>query len=322
MVVGAGGLAAGMRAVALTEYGDPDVLSVHELPDPLVGPDSVLIRVRAAGLNPVDYKIRQGHLRGAFPHHTPLIPGWDVAGVVAAVGPAVTAFAEGDEVLGYVRKDHVQHGTYAELVAAPDRTLARKPAALPFEQAGALPLAGLTALQALRAVGAGAGDTVLVHAAAGGVGHLAAQLAGALGATRVIGTASERNHDFVRSLGAEPVTYGDGLVDRVAALVGGDGKVDVVVDLVPGGDTLPASAKLVRDPARVVSIVDAGGVKALGGRYVFVRPDAEQLAWLAELAGSGALRVEVQRVFPLAEAADAQRLLEEGHVRGKLVLTT
>lgn len=315
-------LSAGVRAIALTEFGGPEVLSPHDLPDPVVGPDFVLVRVRTVGVNPVDYKIRAGAMRGAFPHHTPLVPGWDVAGVVEQVGPGVTAYAVGDEVIGYVRKDHVQHGTYAELVAAPDRTLAPKPAGLGFAAAGALPLAGLTALQSLRAVGTGAGDVVLVHAAAGGVGHLAVQLARVLGAGRVIGTASERNHEFVRSLGAEPVAYGAGLVERVAALVGGDGRVDVALDLVPGGvDALADSAKLVRDAARHVSIVNAAQVRAQGGVYVFVRPDTAQLTWLGELAAAGELRVEIQQELPLEAAAQAQRLLAEGHVRGKLVLT-
>ncbi len=308
-----------MRAVALTEYGDPDVLSVQELPDPPLGPDVVLVRMAAAGVNPVDYKIRQGRLRGAFPHHVPLIPGWDVAGTVEQVGPAVTEFAAGDEVLGYVRRDHVQYGTYAELVPAPVRTLAHRPAGLDVVAAAGLPLAGLTALQALRAVGTGDGDTVLVHAAAGGVGHFAVQVARVLGAARVIGTASERNHDFVRSLGAEPVAYGAGLRDRVAQLVGGDGRVDVVADFV-GGEALTTSPDLVRDPARQVSVVDAAQVMAQGGRYCFVRPDAAELGWLAGQAASGAIHVEVARTFPLADAAAAHRVIEDGHVRGKLVL--
>src|SRR5437763_11438949 len=166
-----------MKAVALNEYGDPDVLRYQELPDPLVGPDTVLVRARVAGVNPVDWKIRRGFLRGAIPHHTPLIPGWDVAGVVESVGPAVTEFRPGDEVLGYVRQDHVQHGAYAELVPAPLRGLAHKPASVSFEVAGSLPLVGLTALQTLNSVGTGTGDVVLVHAAAGGVGHLAVQIA-------------------------------------------------------------------------------------------------------------------------------------------------
>ena len=312
----------GVKAIALDEFGGPEVLSLRELPDPVVGPDSVLIGVRAAGVNPVDFKIRAGALRRGFPHHTPLIPGWDVAGVVVAAGPAVTGFAEGDAVFGYVRKDYVQHGTYAELVTATERMVARKPTELSFEEAGALPLAGLTALQALHAARVGAGDAVLVHAAAGGVGHLAVQLARQLGAARIFGTASERNHDFVRSLGAEPVSYGDGLAERLAEAAGGDGKVDVALDFVPASsDALDVSTGLVRDPARLVSIGDPAKVLGLGGRYVFVRPDAAQLEWLAQLADAGALRVEVQQAFPLAAAADAHRLLAEGHVRGKLVLT-
>jgi NADPH:quinone reductase-like Zn-dependent oxidoreductase len=309
-----------MKGIAQNEFGSPDVLTVQDLPDPLVGPDYVLVRVRAAGVNPVDYKIRQGYLQGLLPHYFPLTPGWDVAGVVEAVGPAAAGGLQpGDEVIAYARKDYVQHGAYAELVAVPDRGIARKPASLDFAQAGALPLAGLTALQALRAAEVADGSTVLVHAASGGVGHLAVQIARALGAGRVIGTASESNHEFLRSLGAEPVPYGDDLPDRLAEVVGGDGKVDAAVDFA-GGQALEQSPALVRDPARVVSIVDPS-VLGNGGRYVFVRPDAAQLDWLGELADAGKLRIEVQRMFSLDAAAEAHRVLEEGHVRGKLVLT-
>lgn len=308
-----------MRAIALDGYGDADVLQLRDLPDPPVGPDVVRIRVRAAGINPVDYKIRQGFLQGAFPHHTPLIPGWDVAGVVDAVGPAVTRFAVGDEVMAYARKDTVQHGTYAELVGVAESAVAHKPAALSFAQAGGLPLAGLTAWQALAAVGAGPGDVVLVHAAAGGVGHLAVQSARALGAARVIGTASGANHDFLRGLGGEPIEYGADLPERLAELVGGDGRVDAVLDFV-GGAALSQSARMVRSPQRHASVVDPQ-VKEQGGRYVFVRPHGEQLESLGGLADAGRLRVEVAREFPLAEAAEAHSLLEKGHVRGKLVLT-
>lgn len=309
-----------MRAVALTEYGEPGVMALQELPDPPVGPDTVLVRVTAAGVNPVDFKIRQGHLRGAYPHHEPLIPGWDVAGTVEHAGPAVTDFSPGDEVIGYVRRDDVQHGSYAEFVPAPVRTLTHRPAELDAVHGAALPLAGLTALQSLRAVGVGEGDTVLVHAAAGGVGHLAVQLARELGATKVLGTASEHNHDFIRSLGGQPVTYGDDLHDLVAELVGGDGKVDAVADFV-GGSALTVSPSLLRDPARHVSVIDPATVLDQGGRYVFVRPDAQQLTWLAQRVASGRVTVEVAHTFPLEQAADAHRLLEKGHVRGKLVLT-
>jgi NADPH:quinone reductase-like Zn-dependent oxidoreductase len=308
-----------MKAVAMTEFGGPEVLRPQELPDPVTGPDGVVVRTRAAGVNPIDYKIRQGNLKAAFPHHFPLVPGWDVAGEVAAVGPAVTGFAVGDEVLSYARKDHIQWGTYAELVRVREESLAGKPASLTFAEAGGLPLAGLTALQSLTAADVGPGDVVLVHAAAGGVGHLAVQIARALGAARVIGTASLRNHEFVRSLGAEPIEYGPDLPQRLAKVVGGDGKVDAALDYV-GGAALEQSPALVRSATRHASVVDPK-VLEQGGRYVFVRPDGEQLEVLAGLADSGRLRVEVSREFPLDEAAEAQRELEGGHTRGKIVLT-
>ncbi|WP_121400887.1 NADP-dependent oxidoreductase [Micromonospora sp. M71_S20] len=306
-----------MKAIAIDTYGPADLLTVRDLPDPPVGPDTVLVRVRAAGVNPVDWKVREGYLAGAIPGHFPLVPGWDAAGVIEAVGPAVTGFAVGDEVVGYVRRDHVQYGTYAELVPAPERTLAAKPVRASWAEAGGLPLAGLTAYQALQSARTGAGDTVLVHGASGGVGHLAVQIARALGADRVIGTAGAANHDFVRSLGAEPVAYGDGLADRVRA-VAPDG-VDVVLDLF-GGDALDVSAELITRPARLISTADPEHVTRLGGSYLFVKPSTVDLGMLAGLVDAGRLTVHVERTFPLAQAADAQRLVEAGHVRGKVVL--
>jgi NADPH:quinone reductase-like Zn-dependent oxidoreductase len=306
-----------MKAITISSYGGPDVLELTEQPDPLVGPDYVLVRVRAASVNPVDYKIREGYLQGAFPSHLPLIPGWDVAGVVEQVGPAVTEYIPGDEVVGYVRKDTIEHGTYAELVAAHVRHLALRPTSVSFEQAAALPLAGLTAWQSVDLAAVGKGDTVLVHAAAGGVGSFAVQIAVHRGA-RVLGTASERNHDYLRSLGAEPVTYGEGLAERVRGLAP-DG-VDAVVDYI-GGESLEMSPRVVKNPERIVSVVDAATVKAVGGQYAFVRPDPRHLAELATLVDDGVLRIELARTFPLARAADAQRLVEEGHVRGKVAIS-
>ncbi|MEV7781726.1 NADP-dependent oxidoreductase [Kitasatospora sp. NPDC088351] len=306
-----------MKAIAISRYGGPEVVEYTDLPDPKVGPDSVLVQVRAAGVNPVDWKIREGHLDGLLDVHFPLVMGWDAAGVVRAVGGGVTEFAPGDEVYGYIRKDAVEHGTYAELVAAPVRTLARRPAALDWAQSGGLPLAGLTALQGLKALRVTAGDTVLVHAAAGGVGHLAVQIARALGA-RVIGTAGGRNHDYLRGLGAGPVAHGEGLADRVRALA--PGGVDAALDLV-GGGAVEVSAGLVADPARIASVADYG-VVARGGRYVWVRPDAAGLAELAALADDGRLTVTVASTFPLAQAASAQALSAEGRTRGKIVLLT
>src|SRR3712207_6119518 len=179
-----------MRGVAYDRYGGPEVLTLRDdLPDPPVGPDTELVRVHAAGVNPVDVLIRSGGLTGAYPHHLPIVPGWDVAGVVEAAGPAVAASAAGDEVFGYVRRDDVQWGTTAELVPAPQRCLAHKPESLSFAEAAGLPLAGLTAYQSLtEALDVHEGERLLVHRAAGGVGFSAVQIAVALGA-HVVGTA-------------------------------------------------------------------------------------------------------------------------------------
>ncbi|MFF8311515.1 NADP-dependent oxidoreductase [Streptomyces lydicus] len=304
-----------MKAISAKRYGDPDVLEYGDRPEPKVAPDSVLIRVKAAGVNPVDWKILAGYLDPMLDAHFPFIPGWDVAGVVEALGADVPEYEVGDEVIGYVRKDGIQHGTYAELVAAPVRTLARKPAALDWQQAAGLPLAGLTAYQASRRVGTAAGETALVHAAAGGVGSLAVQILVAQG-VRVIGTASERNHDFLRSLGAEPVTYGEGLADRVRALA--PEGVDVALDFV-GGGVVDVSQELLKDRGRVASIAD-GEVTEKGGHLVWVRPDSDGLTALGALADAGKLTVHVDAVFPLAEAAEAFRRSQEGRTRGKIVL--
>ncbi|MFF4338559.1 NADP-dependent oxidoreductase [Kitasatospora sp. NPDC001540] len=305
-----------MKAIAINRYGGPDVVEYTELPDPKVGPDTVLVRTRAVGVNPVDWKIREGHLDGVLDAHFPLVMGFDLAGVVQAVGGAVTEYAPGDEVIGYVRKDVIEHGTYAELVAAPVRTLARKPAALDWAEAGGLPTAGLTAQQALvGALGLRRGETVLIHAAAGGVGSIACQVATALGA-RVIGTAGEHNHTFLRGLGVEPVEYGPGLAGRVRALA--PEGVDAALDLI-GGDAVETSIDLLKDPTRIASVVDYT-VTARGGRYVFTRPDPEDLATVARLAEEGLLTVPVASTFPLSQAASAQALNAEGRTRGKIVL--
>lgn len=305
-----------MKAITLPAYGGPDDLLLTDHPDPKVAPGEVLVRVRAAGVNPVDWKLAAGGLDALMEARFPIIPGWDVAGVVEAVGLDVSEYAVGDEVLGYVRKDTVELGAYAELVAANVRLLARKPEALSWEQAAGLPLAGLTAYQSVQRAGVRAGETVLVHAAAGGVGAIGTQVAVAGGA-RVIGTASERNHAFLRELGAEPVSYGDGWVERVRSLAP-DG-VDAVLDFV-GGGVIAESRPLVAKPERLVSIADGAAVE-LGGHALWVRPDTADLTALGELADAGRLTVPVERALPLAEAAEAWRLSQSGRTRGKLVLT-
>ncbi|MGZ3098254.1 NADP-dependent oxidoreductase [Streptomyces sp. H62] len=306
-----------MKAISYAQYGGPEALEYGEVRDPRVGPDSVLVKVRAAAVNPVDWKCRDGHLDAVLQPVFPVVPGWDVSGVVVRPGAAVAEFAAGDEVIGYVREDFLSRGTFAEYVAAPVRTLARKPRNLTWEEAAGLPLTGLTAYQVMNgALGVGRGDTVLVHAAAGGVGSIAVQLGRHAGA-RVIGTASERNHDFVRGLGGEPVAYGEGLAERVRGLA--PEGVDAVFDTV-GGETLRTSAELLAAGGRLASIADADVVDH-GGRYCFVRPDADDLLRLTELAEQGVVSVHVSETFPLERAADAHRRNQEGRTRGKIVVT-
>ncbi len=310
----------GMRGAAYDRFGGPDVLAVRDdLPEPPLGPDTVLVRVRAAGVNPVDIGIREGRLAGAFPHHFPIVPGWEMSGVVEAAGPAVTDFAAGDEVFGYVRRDDVQWGTAAELVPAPQRCLAHKPGSLSFAEAGALPLAGLTAYQALAEVlDVHEGDRVLITRGAGGVGTFAVQIAVALGAS-VVTTASGRNHSYLRGLGAAEVH------DHTAGPVSEQltQPVDVLFDLV-GGDTMRDAVTTVRPggPRGVLmaSVVDPS-IRDLNGSYVFVHPDAAGLGELARMADAGQLRVPIAKAHPLEEIDEAHRVIAEGHVRGKVVVT-
>lgn len=306
-----------MRAVVFDRFGSADVLEVREVADPPVGPDTVLVRVRATSVNPVDWKIREGYLQGALPHHLPIIPGWDVAGVVEAVGPASrSGLTVGDEVWGYVRRDDVAFGTSAELVPAPDRTLARKPASLSFTEAASVPLAGLTAWQAIdEALQVREGERLLVHAAAGGVGQFAVQIAAARGAV-VVATAREVNHEHLRSLGAsEVIDYTAGPISEQLSA-----KVDAVLDLI-GGEALEDAPNQVHDTTRIASIVDGDTAAGFGGHYVFVRPDAAGLDALADLVERGLLRVDVAATYPLEELAEAHRASETGRTRGKIAIT-
>ncbi|MFE1441798.1 NADP-dependent oxidoreductase [Streptomyces sp. NPDC058739] len=304
-----------MRAVTYDAYAaDNARLRCGEVPEPKVAPGQVLVRVRAAGVNPVDWKLMAGGLDGMMDAVFPVIPGWDVAGVVTGLGPDVPEFAVGDEVMAYARKDVVHAGTFAEYVAVDASAVARKPAALDWPQAAGLPLVGLTALRTLDRMDVGAGDTLLVHGASGGVGSLGVQLAVDRGA-RVIGTASERNHDFVRGLGAEPVAYGDGVVERVRAAAP-DG-VSVVADFV--GGQLEVTLAALAPGGRHASIADPT-VTEHGGQWIWVRPDGGRLAELASVADRGALSVEIAGTFPLEAVGEAFDASRTGRTRGKLVV--
>ncbi|MFG1749889.1 NADP-dependent oxidoreductase [Streptosporangium sandarakinum] len=303
-----------MRAMAYDAYGGTEVLAPARLPRPKVGPGEVLVRVRCAAVNPVDWKLMSGGLDALMDTVFPVVPGWDVAGVVEQVGIDTPEFAVGDEVFAYARKDYVHGGTFAELVTVPVRALARKPASLTWEEAAGLPLAGLTAYQLLTRLGTGGGDTVLIHNAAGGVGSLGVQIAVALGA-RVIGTASPANHDRLRALGAEPVAYGEGLAERVRSLA--PEGVDVVADFV--GGVLDDTLAVLAEGGRHASIAD-DSVVAAGGQWMWVRPSGPDLATLGELADAGRLTVPVARTFALEELGEAFELSRSGHVHGKLVV--
>ncbi len=303
-----------MQAVVYDEFGGPERLALREVAAPTPGPGEVRIRVRRAGVNPVDWKVLSGGLRGLMPHVLPIVPGWDVAGVVDALGPDVPELEVGDEVLSYARKDWVQQGTFAELVTVRVVDVARKPAALSWDAAGALPLAGLTAERVLDAAGVSHGSTVLVHAASGGVGTLAVQLARLRGA-RVIGTASPSGHDRLRALGAEPVAYGDGLVDAVRALA--PEGVDAVVDLV--GGVMEQTLAVLAEGGQHASIADHAAGEH-GGRWVWVRPDGPRLEALAQRVADGELDVEIAGSFPLADVAGAFEQSMSATTRGKLVI--
>jgi NADPH:quinone reductase-like Zn-dependent oxidoreductase len=275
----------------------------------------VLIRVKGAGVNPVDWKLMSGKLDGLMDVHFPVIPGWDVAGVVEAVGFDTPEFTVGDEVYSYGRRDSVGGGTFAELVALPVSMVARKPAALSWEQAGGLPLTGMVAQRTLDLLELKSGETLLIHNGSGGAGRMAIQLAVGRGA-QVITTASRRHHARLRELGAEPVEYGPGLVSRVGA-VAPDG-VDTVADFV--GGVLADTAAVLRDGGRHASIVDPS-VREHGGSYVWVRPDGRELERLSALADAGKLTVDIERTYPLEQAAEAFRAGMGGHTGGKIVLT-
>lgn len=304
-----------MKAITYSEYGTPDVLELTDQPMPKVGPGMVLVKVKAASVNPVDWKIVSGGLDGMMDLQFPAIPGWDVAGVVEAVGIDAPQYQPGDEVIAYGRKDYVHGGSFAEYIALPERVLARKPATLDWNESAGLPLAGLTAYQVLTRLGTGEGKTVLIHGGAGGVGSLGIQIAKALGAS-VIATASEKNHDFIRALGAEPVTYGEGLADRVRALR--PEGVDIVADFV--GGALDATLAVLAEGGKHASIADAE-VEQHGGTWMWVNPVGTQLQELADLVDSRGLRVEVAKTYPLERTADAFRDNMEGHTRGKIVVT-
>jgi NADPH:quinone reductase-like Zn-dependent oxidoreductase len=306
-----------MKAVRIHTYGGPEVLIYEDAPRPTPARGEVLVRVHAAGVNPVDWKVREGYAKDRLHHKLPLIVGWDVAGVAEAVGRGVKQFKVGDEV--FSRPDSSRDGAYAEYIVIKESELAFKPKSIDFVQAAAIPLACVTAWQAIfDTAQLTAGQKILIHAAAGGVGSYAVQLAKWKGA-HVIGTASASSHDLLHQLGAdETIDYQN---QRFEDLVHG---ADVVLDTI-GGDTQARSWNVLRKGGILVSVINppsekeaaAHGVRA---KFIFMHPDAAELTQIAELVDAGKLKPVVDTVFPLADAHLAHERSQSGHTHGKIVL--
>jgi NADPH:quinone reductase-like Zn-dependent oxidoreductase len=303
------------KTVVAQNYGSPDVLKLIDVEVPSPARGEVRVDVKAIGVNPFDYKLYSGAF-GTDSSKLPIHLGGEAAGVVSAIGPDVTGVGVGDEVIV-----SPGNGLYSELVVVPVSSVSAQPASLSWEQAAGLLLVGGTAVDALDTIRVSAGDTVLIHGASGGVGSLAVQLAVARGAT-VIGTAGASNQEYVRSLGATPVLYGDGLESRVREL----GSVDAAFDTAGTDEAVDVSLALVADKSRIVTIVAFGraesdGFNAVGGG----NPQSAQArlkarAELVELAGAGRLNVKIAKTFPLAEAAQAHAELQSSHPAGKFIL--
>lgn len=302
-----------MRAVRFDRYGGIDVLDVVEVPAPVPGPGQLLVRVKDAGINPGEAKIREGLLDERWPATFPSGQGSDLAGIVEHVGDGVERWAAGDEVIGFTHN----RASQAELVVVEAEHVTARPAGVPWPVAGSLFVAGTTAYAVVRAVSTTAGDTVVVAGAAGGVGSITVQLAILAGAT-VVGLASERNHAWLKDLGVIPVSYGDGVEQRIDEATGGT--VDALIDLAGGYVQLALDFGI--KPERVDTVVDFGagqkyGVKTEG---TAAAANAGVLAELAAMIDEDRLDVPIARVYPLSQVREAFRELEQGHTRGKIVL--
>ena len=302
------------RAVRFDKYGGLEVLQVVEVDRPTPGPGKVLVRVKAAGINPGEASIRKGMYADRWPATFPSGQGSDLAGIVDEVGQGVTNVAIGDEVIGFTN----DRSSQAEFVLVQSGHLVQRPANVSWEQAGALFVAGTTAYAAVRSVALSAGDTVVVSGAAGGVGSIAVQLARNAGA-KVIGLSSDANHKWLADHGVIPVTYGDGVEDRIRAASGG--KVDSFVDTF-GGGYVELALRLGVSPNRIDTIIDFAaaakyGVKTDGNHE---GATADVLAQLAGLLAADRLEIPIAKIYPMAEVRDAYRELEQRHTRGKIVL--
>jgi NADPH:quinone reductase-like Zn-dependent oxidoreductase len=311
-----------MRAIAEETFDGP--IALMDLPIPEIRAGEVLIRVRAAGVNPFDWKVADGALEDQMQHRFPLIPGFDAAGVIERVGADVTELAEGEEVYGYLFKPVIGEGTYAEYVGAPATIVAKKPVTVGFAEAAALPTPGLTAMDLVDAVDTREGETILIVGATGGVGSYATQLAARRGA-HVIATARQTNEALVRRLGAAGTIdhTTEDLVDAVR--MAQPGGIDAVIDVVSDREALGRISTLVNEGGRLASSVYAADVEELarrgiGATNVSMQPDARRLEELSRMVDAGELSVTLDRTFPLEKAPEALEERKIGHVLGKIVL--
>jgi len=313
-----------MNAAYLEQYGDFDKIKTGEQNKPEAGEGEVLVRVKAAGVNPVDAAVVGGNLKDAIPGEFPLIPGWDMAGVVEETGHSVSRFSAGDEVYAYARRPKIQHGTFAEYISLPESYLAERPLNISMEEAGGIPLVGLTAYQSIFDFGElKEGQTLLVLGASGGVGTLAIQLAKSVGAN-VIGVASEANHEYMKSLGADQtIDYQDTHVGEAVKEAQPDG-VDVIFHCSRGDSFAQVmETDVLKDGGKVVSITNSKPDISddIDFKYVFVEPNAEQLEHIAVLADSGEISLPVTETFTLYETGDVLKKVQSLHTRGKLIIT-
>lgn len=314
-----------MKAIVMHEFGEKDQLKLVDLPMPEPGEGEVLIRVKAIGVNPVDWKIRIGRLKERVPHQFPLILGWDVAGVIEKVGHGARRFQPGDEIYSYCRRPVVQHGTYTEYMTLPECYIAKRPSNISFEEAAAIPLVGLTAYQSVySAANLQANETLLVIGASGGVGSCAVQL-GKIRGANVIGVASQKNHAYLKQLGVdETVGYEDTSFSESVKALHAEG-VDVIFDCV-GKEACEMAYDCVKQGGRLVSILEKGNpqrneAQGIDFNYIFVEPNVRQLEHLTELVENNQFKIHVDATYPLEEVAKAHEQIETLHTKGKIVLT-
>lgn len=311
------------QAAYYDQFGGIDQIKIGPIDLPELGEGEVLVKVKAAGINPVDAVVREGKFNAVVPAQFPVVPGWDVAGVIEKRGPGASRFADGAEVYGYIRRPVAQHGSFAERIVVPECYLAVKPAWLSWEAAGGLPLAGLTAYQAqMKAGKLQGGETVLILGASGGVGGTAIQLAKEAGAT-VLAVASADSADHMQQLGADhTIDYKAGPVGEQAKKLASDG-VDLILDAI-SGDTLAQSLIALKPGGRIVSLLSDGkGLPLPAGahfEHIMAQPNVRDLDHLRDLADAGKLKVPIAATFPLAEVKKAFEQIESHHTTGKVVV--